>query len=106
MKSRPEQLRLLVRDVFRRYVDPQLHFLLEKPAGELRLGEDLGLDSLTLMEIVQRLEEVLPIVISDDELRHFRTLGEVDDAIEHAVNGVGEAVLGDADFPRDPASAA
>ncbi len=42
-----------------------------------KLGEDLGLDSLSLLEIVLTLEEVLKIRIQNEELRSIRTLGDI-----------------------------
>lgn len=70
-------LPIIVHGVIGRYVDPVLRLkLAEHPSG-LRLNQDLGLDSLTMMEIVLLAEEVLTISVSYDELCHLRTVGDV-----------------------------
>lgn len=91
--ARPEYLTTIVLGIIGRYVEPDLRARLREPANELRLREDLGLDSLTLMETMIRLEEVLQISIRDDELRQFRTLGEIRELIERTVAGGGPAAL-------------
>ncbi len=67
----------IVHGVIARYVEPNLRLKLADHADSLRLHEDLGLDSLTMMEIVLLAEELLTISISYDELCHLRTVGDV-----------------------------
>jgi acyl carrier protein len=43
----------------------------------LRLTADLGLDSLSLLETVVILEEVMAVSVSQDQLRQLRTVGDV-----------------------------
>ena len=47
--------------------------------SKTRLIEDLGVDSLTILELVARLESVFNIEIGDSELtrRHFGTCGQL-----------------------------
>ncbi|MEO6876114.1 MAG: acyl carrier protein [Opitutaceae bacterium] len=90
--GRPADLRAVVDGVIGRYVEPELRPHLAGRGDELRLIEDLGLDSLTLMEIVIRLEDVLPISIGDDDLRRFRTLGEIRTWIERHVASLASVV--------------
>jgi acyl carrier protein len=70
-------LPVIVHGVIARYVEPDLRLKLSDHADALRLNEDLGLDSLTMMEIVLLAEEVLKISISYEELCHLRTVGDV-----------------------------
>ena len=49
---------------------------------ETRFQEDLGADSLDLVELVMQLEEVFEITIPDDEAQKIRTVG---DAIDYVV---------------------
>jgi acyl carrier protein len=60
--------------------------LADKP-GSTKLGEDLGIDSLTMLEIVMAIEEALDFRIEDSEARAIRTLGDVrqyvDDRVHH-----------------------
>lgn len=67
----------IVRGVIERYVEPDLRLKFRQPDPTLRLGEDLGLDSLTLMEVVLLAEDVFDLSISHEELRQLRTLGDV-----------------------------
>ena len=77
----PELLPLILNNLIERYVSPDLRDRLGSPADNLLLEEHLGLDSLTLMEIVMRLEDVFPITIHDEEFRQVRTLGDLRDLI-------------------------
>jgi 3-hydroxyacyl-[acyl-carrier-protein] dehydratase len=73
----PDYLPAFVTGVIERFVEPDRRAKLRPPSDDLCLAEDLGIDSLTLMEVVLLAEEVLPISISNDELRRLRTLGEI-----------------------------
>lgn len=55
-------------------------------ADELRLQEDLGLDSLTLMEIIMLAEDVLQVCINSHDLRELRTLGQIKQYIRGGQN--------------------
>lgn len=77
----------IVRGVIARFVESERRGKLQHPAAELHLIEDLGIDSLTMMEIVMLAEEALPITISNEELRHLRTLGEVEQFITSKLAG-------------------
>lgn len=67
----------IVLGVMARYVDrPNVARLREAPP-ELRLAEDLGLDSLTMIELGMTLEDVLQIPLNDEKLRALRTLGDI-----------------------------
>ena len=70
-----------------RYVDSRRRARLEDPDDSLRLNEDLGLDSLTLVEIAALVEEVLPVSLSDDELTRLRTVGGIRELIESKLRG-------------------
>ena len=69
-------LQLVVIGVVERFVERDLRAKLHAGDDTLRLREDLGLDSLTMMEVVMLVEEVLPISVSNEELTHLRTLGD------------------------------
>jgi acyl carrier protein len=71
----------IVRGVIERFVERERRHHLASPRADLRLIDDLGIDSLTMMEIVMLAEEALPLSISNEELRHLRTLGEVEQFI-------------------------
>ncbi len=54
---------------------------------ETRLVEDLGLDSLTLLELVLSIEEVLQLRIENEELKAIRTVGQMKKFLEDKING-------------------
>ncbi|HUR59610.1 MAG TPA: acyl carrier protein [Opitutaceae bacterium] len=67
----------LMHGIIERYVERERRGKLAQANDSLRLIEDLGLDSLTLMEIVVLAEEILPISIDNEDMCHLRTLGDV-----------------------------
>jgi 3-hydroxyacyl-[acyl-carrier-protein] dehydratase len=80
----------IVLGVVARYVEPDLRARLKDPDDGLRLSEDLGIDSLAMMQIVLLVEDVLRVSINNEELCHLRTLGDVRRFIERKVHGSRE----------------
>jgi acyl carrier protein len=79
-----DALRTLIGGVVERFVDRDLRANLAGPLESqpaLRLREDLGLDSLTMMEVVMLAEEVLPLSITNEELNRLQNLGHVHEFI-------------------------
>lgn len=72
-----EDLNAVVLGLVERFTERELRTKLSAGSESLRLREDLGLDSLTMMEIVMIAEEVLPMSVSNEELTKLRTLGDV-----------------------------
>lgn len=77
----PHLLPLIVTGVVERFVEPEQRHLLRNGNSSLKLSEDLGLDSLTLMEIVLLTEDVFHITITSEEMRGLCTLGQVTEFI-------------------------
>jgi 3-hydroxyacyl-[acyl-carrier-protein] dehydratase len=67
----------IVHGLIEHYVEPDARAKLSSADDRLRLVEDLAIDSLTMLEIVFLAEEVLQITIDNDELRPFRTVGDI-----------------------------
>jgi acyl carrier protein len=74
--------------VIERFVEPDLRAKLKEADDELRLVEDLGIDSLTMMEIVIMVEDVLQMQINNDDLRNLRTVGDIKVFIDCKVRGL------------------
>ena len=72
----PAQLPVIVLGVVERYVERDFRPKLRHPAADLLLADDLGIDSLTMMEIVMLAEEVLQITITSEELVRLHTLDD------------------------------
>lgn len=56
-----------------------------KFAATLSLREDLGLDSLAIIELLYRIEEVFNLSIPDEDLEKLQTVGDVIRYIEHGL---------------------
>ena len=74
--------------VIERFFEPDLRSKLKDADDDLRLIEDLGIDSLTMMEIVILVEDVLQLTINNDELRNLRTVGDVKTFIDCKIRGL------------------
>ena len=74
---RLDDLTTVIVGVVERYVERELRAKLKTRDDGLRLVEDLGIDSLTMMEIVLLAEDALKISVSNEELCQLKTLGDV-----------------------------
>ncbi len=77
----------VVLGVIERFVDPEHRPRLKTGATDLRVIEDLGVDSLTMLEIVMLVEESLKVSIKNEELRDLRTIADINTFIEARVCG-------------------
>jgi acyl carrier protein len=73
----PAHLPAIVFGIIERYVERPLRPRLQMPAEEVRLTADLGLDSLTLTELVILIEETLQLTLAPEELPRLRTLADL-----------------------------
>ncbi len=67
----------IVDGLIEHYVEPDVRAKLARADDRLRLVEDLAIDSLTMLEIVFLAEDVLQISIDNEEIRPFRTVGDI-----------------------------
>ncbi len=73
----------IVLGIIERFLEPEAKSKLQEAQyGEYRLIEDLGVDSLVMVEIVMTIEEVLELSIPNDDLRSLSTINDVKDYIE------------------------
>jgi len=72
-----EYIPAIIHGLIEHYVERSSRSKLVSSDDGVRLAEDLALDSLTMLEIVFLAEEVLQISIDNEELRPFRTVGDV-----------------------------
>jgi acyl carrier protein len=73
----PDHLPAIVHGLIEHYVERGARAKLSRAGDGVRLVEDLAIDSLTMLEIVFLAEDVLQISIDNEELRPFRTVGDV-----------------------------
>lgn len=84
----PSLLPVIVMGVIERFIEPDVRPLLRDAKPELRLVEDLGVDSLLMVEIVMLIEEVLELSIDNEELRNIRTIGDIQIFLDAKVRGI------------------
>lgn len=70
-------LPVIIHGLIEHYVERNVRIGFLPDADNMRLVEDLAIDSLTMLEIVFLAEEVLQVSIDNEELRSFRTVGEI-----------------------------
>lgn len=81
-------LSVIVLGIIERFLEPAAVARLREADDDVRMVEDLGLDSLTLIEAIMKIEEVLDISIKNEDLRNLRTIGDVRGFIEHRALGL------------------
>ena len=83
----------IILGIFERFVEPDLRpRLAGVDSDDLRVIEDLGLDSLTMMEIVMLVEEVTQTRIENEELRGLVTIGDIKAFVDCRARGVSPPV--------------
>ncbi len=66
-------------EAFQKFKDDTVEVLAVDPSQvtpEASFGDDLGADSLDLVELVMALEETFGIEVAEDELKEIKTVGE------------------------------
>lgn len=86
----PQELPVIVYGIIERHLPAENTRRLADAPDDTRLIEDLGIDSLTLLEIVLSIEETVGISIENDELREIATLGQVKEFILHKIATAGD----------------
>jgi len=71
------QIETIVMGIIDRHLEPEQREILSNSDDSLRMYEDLGMDSLTMLEVVMLVEQTLEVSIDNEELRDLRTLGDV-----------------------------
>ncbi len=62
-----------------------LNLPIEKVAADAKIVDDLGADSLDVVELLSQLEDEFGITIGDDEVESLVTVADVAEAIEKLV---------------------
>ncbi|MEC8355537.1 MAG: phosphopantetheine-binding protein [Verrucomicrobiota bacterium] len=71
------QVEPIVMGIIDRHLEPDQREILNNSDESLRMYEDLGMDSLTMLEIVMLVEQTLQVSIDNEELKDLRTIGDV-----------------------------
>jgi 3-hydroxyacyl-[acyl-carrier-protein] dehydratase len=83
----PNTIPTIVYGILERYQPSTAPVKLSAADENARLIEDLCLDSLTLLEIVLSIEEVLKLHIENEELREIRTMGNLNRFLHAKITG-------------------
>jgi len=74
----PAQINTIILGLLERFMDPDLRpKLLEPNIDDLNILSDLGIDSLTMVEMVMLVEESLGLTVDNNELRGIKTIGDI-----------------------------
>jgi acyl carrier protein len=67
-----------LRERLHRLVSSQLGVELDEVAADARILDDLGADSLDVVELVMAIEEAFDIVVPDEDVEGMQTVGDVE----------------------------
>jgi len=84
----PELVPVIVMGIVERFVEPDVRSVLRDGSDATRLMEDLGIDSLLMVEIVMMIEETLSLSIENEELRNLRSIGDVKAYLDAKIKGL------------------
>ena len=76
LTGHPRYLRAILLGILERYAGDRPLSDFDRPPEELRLIDDLGLDSLAMIEIAAVAEDAVGFRIEDGELKQVTTIGE------------------------------
>lgn len=77
----------IVLGIIERFLEPEVRpRFQEENASELHLMNDLGADSLIVVEIVVTIEETLKISIPNEEIATLQTIGDVTNYIKNKID--------------------
>lgn len=85
--SNSKLIPVIVSGIIERFLEPEAKPLLHSGKTDIRLFEELGIDSLTMMEIVILVEETLNISFDNEELRELRTLEDIQAYMDSKATG-------------------
>ncbi len=84
----PDLVPIIVLGIIERFVEPEARSVLREGNDEIRLLEDLGIDSLLMVEIVILVEETLGVHIENEELRTLRSVGDIKSYLDAKIKGL------------------
>ena len=84
----PDLANTIVIGILARFLEPDQRPKLQSECDHLRLMEDLGVDSLTMVEIVMLVEEILRVSIKNEDLRDLRTIADVKAYVNAVARGL------------------
>jgi 3-hydroxyacyl-[acyl-carrier-protein] dehydratase len=82
----PAQVNIIILGLLERFMDPEFRpKLLQPDIDGLNILSDLGVDSLTMVEMVMLVEESLNLTVDNNELRGIKTIGDIKQFVANKV---------------------
>ena len=85
-----KQLEIFAKGIIARNIDDDYIDVLEQADDSTRMIDDLGIDSLTMVEIAITFEDALDIELVDDDLRTLETLGDMRKHLQKQIASTSE----------------
>lgn len=82
----PELVGPVVMGIIERFLEPEKRAALKSAPDSAKMIEDLGLDSLTMVEIVLAVEDTVGMSIDNDDIQKLKTLGDIKNYIKEKVS--------------------
>lgn len=79
----------MIKDKVRELLASQFELAIDKINDDTDIVADLGADSLDLVEMIMMLEEEFGIVITDEAIYGYKTVGEITAFIENILDKNG-----------------
>ena len=76
----------VVRGLIERFLEPEKRGALKSASDSTKMIEDLGLDSLTMVEIVLAVEDAIGMSIDNEDIQKLTTLGDIKSYIKEKVS--------------------
>lgn len=84
----PDLVPTIVLGIIERFIEPDVRPVIREGDDSTRLLDDLGIDSLLMVEIVILIEETLDIQIENEELRSLRSMGDIKAYLDAKIKGL------------------
>lgn len=81
----PELVGPVVIGIIERFAEPDKREMLKNASDDLKMVDDLGLDSLTMVEIVLAVEDAVGMSIDNEEIQNLHTLGDIKNFIRNKI---------------------
>ncbi len=78
----PRHVPAVVLGIIERFLEPEYRPKIRAGDDSLRLTDDLGVDSLVMVEIIIMIEEVLGFSIHNEDLKNMSTLGDLKEYLD------------------------
>ncbi len=73
----------MVFDKIKEILAEQLDANIDEMTADTRIGEDLGADSLDVVELLMSIEDEFEVEIPDEEIENLKTIGDVAEYIQN-----------------------